>query len=425
MNNLFTVMSFEFNGFIRKKSNWIYIILVAILSIFIAISPFIINLFDDDSPSLIYLYNENVDINPLETFFNDEVYVFNDKDELNEMVENGDVENFYYLGKDKITFYTTGSIGINSQSKISSFKSIIREIYITKFMTDNGLYKQYNEINNYINNIDMKKFQISNNQFSVVNPENNSELEQSIRFAVGYFLLMLAYMTIMQYGSYVSTTVGKEKSSRTMESLIYSTNTNSLILGKVLGVFLGAIVQILIMCIMLITAIFIALRIAIYTDTFTSQDIQMIAKAIFSIVDIKYILVFLTLYSFGFLINLFLFASLSATISNIEEIASAISVGTILSLIIFMISIMIFLNPGNKFLMSLSYFPLFTPLTMFARYSLGLTSTCDMIYAYIVSPITILLIGIFASKLYRVGVLLYGTKPSFRTLVVKVFSKNN
>lgn len=432
MNNIFTVMAFELNGFIKKKSNWIYVCLIGIFSIILAISPKIFSMFDnnDEAPffdsNYIYVYNERDDEEIIDSLNDESIFIVESEEQLKSMLDSGEVTDFFTLTNNNITYYTNSDIDMQSDIKMSSFEHMLTSLYLNKFLEENGLLNEYESINNYITNINVEKIEISDNGFTPESNEDfseNSGIESTIKFGVGYFLLILAYMTMMQYGSYASTSVGNEKSSRTMESLIYSTNVNSLIFGKVFGIFIGALIQVIIMCLMLLTGAFIAIQFGINLNLFSAEDTEILSNLVFTVINGKYVLTFLSLYSLSFLINLFLFAAFAATVSKVEEIASAISTGTLLALITFLISVMLFLNPENKFLTGLSYFPLFTPLTMFSRYSLGVTSTFDLLYAFIVSTITIVFIGWFSAKLYKIGVLLYGTKPNLITLIKLMFKK--
>ncbi len=425
MNNLRTVASFEFEGFIKKKKNWIMVSFVGILAILLALSPFLIGLFADDSADLMYIYSENYDAFAIKSVFGDNAYPITSESELNSLLASGDVTEFYDIGDEAITFYTTGTNAIVNQPSTNRFKSMFTTAYYSKFMAEQGLLDEFSEVSEYANNIDIKEIEVSDDGYTVLDSDTEAKSNDlGIRYIVGYFFVMLTYISMMQYGSYAATTVGNEKASRTMETLIYSTDTNSLIYGKVLGVFLGAIIQVIVMCIMILGGAYIAINVGISQEMFTSSDISVLKDIIFGFLNFGYVFMFIILYALGFLITLFIFASLSATVSKVEEISSAISTGTIITMLSFFLGIALLMSPDNSFLVALSYFPLFTPLAMFSRFTMGATSTFDIIYAIVVPSITVVLIGMFAAKLYKVGVLLYGTKPSLKTLIINVFKKN-
>ncbi len=425
MNNLRTVASFEFEGFIKKKKNWIMVGFVAILAILLAVSPLLIGLFSDDKADLMYIYSDSYDAFAIKSVFGDKAYPITSESELNSMLSSGEVTEFYDVNQEGITLYSTANNAIISQPNTDRFKSMFTTAYYSKFMEENGLLEEFSEVAAYANNIDIKEIEVSDEGYTVLNSDNESKTNDlGIRYLVGYFFIMLTYISMMQYGSYAATTVGNEKASRTMETLIYSTDTNSLIYGKVLGVFLGSIIQVIIMCLMVLGGAYIALNIGVSQEMFTASNISTLKEMIFGFLNFGYVLMFILLYALGFLITLFIFASLAATVSKVEEISSAISTGTIITMLSFFLGIALLMSPDNSFLVALSYFPLFTPLAMFSRFTMGSTSTFDIIYAIVVPAITVVLIGMFAAKLYKVGVLLYGTKPSLKTLIFKVFSRN-
>ncbi len=425
MGSLRTVAAFEFEGFIKKKKNWIMVGIIGVLSLIVAATPFLIKLFNDDTPDLMYIYTDKYTEEEIKTSFGEEAVLVSNEEELNKLLSSGETTEFYEINDEGITLYTKESNGMMTMPNTNRFQAMFTTSYYAQFMAEKGLLEEFSEVAEYANNIDIKEIEISETGYNVL--DSNSEDKASdigIRYFVGYLFVMLTYISMMQYGSYAATTVGNEKASRTMETLIYSTDTNSLILGKITGVFLGAMIQIVVMCIMLVGSAIVALNLSVSQELLASSDIEAVSTVLFNFVNIGYVMMFIILYSLGFLISLFIFASLAATVSKVEEISSAISSGTIITMFSFFLGLALLMNPDNKVLVALSYFPLFTPLAMFTRFTMGSASTFDIAYAIIVPSITVVLIGMFAAKLYKVGVLLYGTKPSLRTLMGHVFSKS-
>ncbi len=425
MNSLFTVTAFEFDGFIKKKKNWIMVCFVAILSLLIAFSPFLIELLGDDTPDSMYIYTNNYTKQDIEATFGENAVLISSEEELVSLLQTGEVSDYYEIKDEGITYYSKQSNSLFDITNTSRFQAMFSTAYYAQFMAEKGLLEEFTAVAEYVNNIDVKEIEVTDDGYTVLDSNTaENEADTGVRYFVGYIFLMLTYISMMQYGSYAATTVGNEKASRTMETLIYSTDTNSLILGKVLGVFLGAIIQVIVMCLLLVGGAIAALNLSVSQELLISADIETLSTIIFNFVNIEYVLIFITLYALGFLICLFIFASLSATVSKVEEISSAISTGSIISMLSFFLGIALLMNPDNKLLSALAYFPLFTPLAMFTRYTMGSTSTFDIVYAIVVPAITVVLIGMFAAKLYKVGVLLYGTKPSLKTLLGHVFSKS-
>lgn len=420
MNNFKTVFAFEFLGFVKKKKNWTVLIIMGIISVLIAISPKIIGFFDDDEIEKYYVVNENSESlnkiiveNEMEN-----LVVVNSIEDMNEYVINGDTTEFYVFTDEKIEYYTTEKENLYSTTN-SEFIKIFKNFYLNNFLAEKGMLEEYTDIMSYLDNIETKRIEVDNSEFSLISEEDETVFE--IKYTVGYALIMLMYITMMQFSSYIATIVANEKTTRTMESLIYATDTNSLIIGKVFGVFAATFLQIVLMCI----ALLIGINVAMSFGTNSTGDSMILYAEIFKYINFEYILFFLSMYCLGFLMNLFIFAALSSTITKIEELSSAISVGTIISMFSFFVAIGIFTMPQNAVIDKLVYFPLFTPMCMYAKYSLGMTSGFDIVYAIIVPVITIGLIAIFTSRMYKVGVLLYGTKPSNKELIKTIFSKED
>lgn len=424
--NFKTIFLFELNGFIKVKKNWVLVYIVIALSLLLILSPFIASIFSnsDENSDTIYMYFQDVQV-PIENTNNDNYYIVQSAEELDDLLHN-DVREFYLINNDNITLYTLDNFSFISQPNTKSFSNFISSLYINSFLANNGLLEQYQAIYDYVNNIDVTPIELTDNGYSIVDTNNdvNSDADLGIRYFTGFIFVMIFYITMMQFGGYAATSVANEKSSRTMESLIYTTDTDSLIYGKVFGIFIGSMIQILIICLLLFGSGFIALKIAIAQDLFSQSAITIIIDVITNVINFNFIVLFLALYSLGFLMTLFIFASLSSTITKIEELSSTIAMGTFISLATYMIGIFTLMAPSNRLLMVLSYVPIFTPLSMFARFTMGSTTTFDIAYALIGSTITVVIIGLFAAKLYKIAVLLYGTKPTNRQLLKAIFSKN-
>lgn len=428
MNNLNIITKFEFLGFIKKKKNWATVMVVAVISVLIAISPFIINLVKNSglSDTTTYVYYNNIEKNDArrisETTLTDYgVKVAGTKEQLNALLEDGKCKSFYEISNDKIVYYTTESDSVTSGSKISSFSNLLQTDYLSDILIENNLQDSYSEIQGYTT-IETKQIELTDKGYEIKDNAVDGNKIQA-QYAVAYVLIMLIYILMVQYGNFAATAVANEKSSRTMESLIYTTNTNSLIFGKVFGIFLGIIIQIVVMFSMLVTALFIAFKLAVVKDLLPATEISMVFDNVFSIITPSYIALCLLLAFIAFLMTLFIFAAFASTVSKMEDLPSTLSTATIFVVVTFFISIGLLISPNNKVLIALSYVPFFTPLATISRYSMGSTSSFDIAYSLIAPSIFVVLTALFASKMYKVGVLLYGTKPSAKMLLKEVFSK--
>jgi ABC-2 type transport system permease protein len=109
-----------------------------------------------------------------------------------------------------------------------------------------------------------------------------------------------------------------------------------------------------------------------------------------------------------------LYAAVGSLISRTEDLAQSVLPVTFLMLGSFYIGIFGLSNPTAGFVTAMSFVPFFTPLIMFLR--IGMTDPAIWEIAVSIAGllVTIVIVGWLSAKMYRVGVLMYGKKPSFK-----------
>ncbi len=238
--------------------------------------------------------------------------------------------------------------------------------------------------------------------------------DQTQNFFYSYILMFILYILIITYGSVIAVSVASEKSSRAMEMLITSADTKSLMFGKVLGSSLACIGQFTI--VLFCSYIFYSMN-AEYLDNPFLTDIFAIP------VDILiYAVVFCML---GFFIYAMLFGALGSLVSKTEEVNSALTpvmlpfVGTFL-LVVFSMTGMIGGGVDGTLMKVLSFIPLSSPFAMFVRISMGEVTGIEIAISIALLIATVFLTGLLTAKIYRVGVLLYGTPIKLPSLIKAV-----
>jgi ABC-2 type transport system permease protein len=227
--------------------------------------------------------------------------------------------------------------------------------------------------------------------------------DQMQNFFYTYILIFLLYFAIIVYGQLVASSVATEKSSRAMELLITSANTKSLMFGKVLGASLAGMLQLVL--VLGSAYLFYNLNASYYTDS----DI---VRSIFAM-PLSMLLYTLLFFVLGFLLYAFLYASLASLVSRMEELSTVIMPVTFLFVFAFMV--VMFSMSGGKVdspLMALcSFIPFTSPMAMFTRIAMGEVAAWQIVASIALLIVSTVGVGILAAKIYRLGVLLYGTPP--------------
>ena len=243
---------------------------------------------------------------------------------------------------------------------------------------------------------------------------------------IGFIMGFLIYISMLVYGSVVMQGVIEEKTSRIVEIIISSIRPFDLLLGKVLGIGAMGLVQMTFWAILILAGIlFSGTLIALFLDpsnlnlpASASQD-ELLAAANISIPAIDpFVFVWFVLF---FLVGYLLYASLFAAIgSSVEQQQDAQSL--MLPMMLPIILSILFLQtiveaPNSTLAIALSMIPLTSPISMVVRFAVT-----DLPFWEIGLSFLILLGSFFGSiwisaRIYRVGILMYGKKASFKDLI--------
>jgi ABC-2 type transport system permease protein len=214
------------------------------------------------------------------------------------------------------------------------------------------------------------------------------------------FMIMVLYMSVLLYGINVMNAVLEEKASRVMEVVLASAKPTELMAGKVLGVGAVGLTQI---------AIWVAAGIFLPGAMGGNIDLTKVIAA-------KVVVFFVIFYILGYLLYSSLYAAIGAMCNSQQEAQQLSQLVTLpLVLPLFLIGYII-QYPASPIAVGASMFPLSSPLIMFTRIALykePLMKMWDQIaVAIAIDVLTIYLIILLCAKIYRVGILMYGKRPT-------------
>lgn len=224
-------------------------------------------------------------------------------------------------------------------------------------------------------------------------------------FAIGFLL----YMSIILYGQTVMSGVLEEKTNRVAEVVMSSVPTNTLLTGKVLGVAAVAMTQQILW--VLTTILMFKLRAPIMAKLGAAAS-PFVFPAIAPGVAVLFLLFFLL----GFIFYASLYAAVGSAVNTEQEAKQAMT-----PVLLFIITTAVFiqpvlLNPTGRMAQVLSLLPFSSPIIMPIRLAVTSVPVWELL-----ACLAILIAACFgsmwvASRIYRVGLLMYGKKPSFREL---------
>jgi ABC-2 type transport system permease protein len=224
-----------------------------------------------------------------------------------------------------------------------------------------------------------------------------------------YVLAFVLYMMLVIYGQQILRGVMEEKTSRVAEVVISSVSTDALLAGKVIGVGAASLTQ---MVLWTISSFLVYKGRGVILAGFGVPDVQIPMPHIGITVGLLLLLFFVL----GFIFYAALFAAMGSTVTNEQDVQQA-SMPVMLLLIASIVFVQpILLDPTSSFSKVMSWLPFSAPILMPLRMTMIQVSGIE-----IAGTLAGLLVGClvttwFAARIYRVGMLMYGKRPSFREM---------
>lgn len=435
MSKIALIIESEYKTRVRKKSFIVMTILSPILMILICCIPFFIELFNNPEVRNVTI----VDHTGLykETFVDNEEYHFTYLDEVTtqEQMRNNEEPYAYVVITDNLINNPLGMTIFSHTQTTITFNT-----YVTQQMEE-YLYKEklasYDipELPQIIEDCNVKLL-VNSIKFD---EEGDVQTSAGVASIVGILSTFLIYMFLFMYGGMVMNSVMQEKTNRIVEVMVSSVKPFELMIGKIISIGLVGLTQIGIWIILgagVLWGASIAYDVPLFSVSEAQLMAQMQAQAsgemstgaetlttvqgiilALSSINFTQLLVCLILYFIGgYILYASFFAAIGSAVDNDSDTNQFMLPVTIIILFAFYVGLFSAENPEGGMAWWCSMIPLTSPIVMMVRIPFGVP-----MWETIVS-ITILYISAFAmawvaGRIYRVGILLYGKKPSYRELI--------
>lgn len=226
------------------------------------------------------------------------------------------------------------------------------------------------------------------------------------KIVLAFAMLMVLYLTILVYGVTVMRGVTEEKQNRIIEVLLSSVSPFYLMLGKVIGIGLVGLTQYLTWSLfgIILSGISAAPAFMMYAD-----QIPKISPWLFVFFVVYYVL--------GYFLYATLYGMVGAIVSNEDDGQQAQMPITMTFMIPMILSSLVMGNPTGTTATILSLIPFFSPSLMFLRITFDAAPAWQIALSIVLMIATIIGVVWLAAKIYRVGVLMYGKRPTIPELV--------
>ncbi len=285
--------------------------------------------------------------------------------------------------------------------------------------------------------------------------------ESGVYMAISMILGMALYMFIALFSGMVMSSVIEEKSSRVVEVLVSSVKATELMFGKIIGVALVALTQFLLWIVLTLVIIAAAMGIigkdkimgAMGDDQMTQMTAQMtesmnpgvhmpestidlesavaaadtaavaaepsglnaIMSTLANINIGQIVVAFLLFFVFGYLLYASLFAAIGSAVEN-EGDSNQLQIPVTIPLLLgFFVALYAFKAPDSQLVFWFSMIPFTSPIVMLARLPFGV-ATWELVLSIVLLIITFVGCAWASAKIYKVGILMYGKKSTFKDL---------
>lgn len=260
--------------------------------------------------------------------------------------------------------------------------------------------------------------------------EGERESMTEIFSAVGMLLTFLIYFFVMSYGAMVMQSVTEEKTNRIVELMVSSVKPFQLMMGKIIGIGLVGVTQMLIWFVLLTVIVGVGGAVAGVAMFDPSQaaaiqaasqmpdaDMSMQVLAVVSSLPIAEIATLFVVYFIGgYLLYASVLAACGAAVNDPQDTQQFMMPVVVVMLFAFYAGFYSSMNPDGPLAMWCSFIPFTSSIVMMIRIPFGVPLWQELLSVALLYGTAVALVSLSA-KIYRVGILMYGKKPSLKEML--------
>ncbi|WP_372937067.1 ABC transporter permease [Seonamhaeicola sp.] len=434
MNHLSLIIKREYLTKVKNKSFIVMTILSPIIMIvLIAVVAYLSNL-NNEKVRVISVLDESGLVKDI--FKNTEHTTYDILENVSlDVAKNivNETSNYGLLHVEKFTELDSVSKHIKFYSEESPSLAIISDL-------EGKLERAFTNLKMKEANIDISKIEASQVHINIGQEnffgEESSKIDSVVKLIFGCAAGYLLFMFIIIYGNMIMRSVIEEKTSRIIEVIISSVKPVQLMLGKIIGTSLAGITQFVVWVIfggLLMTIVSLVLGISLFDSSMPQQELIEMAsqsqgqgvefyfesfkQALRNMPLMNLIVAFIFFFIGGYLLYSSLYAAIGAAVDNetdTQQFMLPILMPLILAVYIGIFTVIE--DPHGTVSTVFSYIPLTSPVVMLMRIPFGVPIWQQLLSLLILIG-TFMFTVWFAAKIYRVGILMYGKKPTYKELI--------
>ncbi len=413
-SNLYLIIRREYLERVRRKSFIITTILMPVFMAALMVMPAIVMIMAGPESKTIAVVDQTEAIAPMLQNNDDLTFRPVGLDITIDSIKNSeDYDAVIVIGADAIDNPS------NVQMYTHSAPSMMTESYITTQITD---AIRQNRINRY--DIDNLAQILSEIEPKVtmstyrLDTDREEETSSTAAYLLGLSMMMTLYMFILIYGQMVMTSIIEEKNNRVLEVVVSSVKPRVLMLGKILGIGLVAVTQIVIWGVLIGALSFwgmplLASSVGPDGDAELMAMISQFGDTAKILTYFAYILLFMI---GGYMLYSSVYAAIGSAVDNVQDASQLSSIATVPIILGIVFSMVVVQDPTSTLAFWLSIIPLTSPMVMMARLPYGIPGWEIWLSLALLIAGFVFMVWLSA-KIYRVGIFMYGKKPSVKDLL--------
>lgn len=302
---------------------------------------------------------------------------------------------------------------------------------------ESKLEKKFTDVKLQLDGVDVEKIKTAKTNINISQEsftgEMTSKIDNILKLSFGGIAGYLLFMFIIIYGNMIMRSVIEEKTSRIIEVIISSVKPIQLMMGKIIGTSLAGITQFVIwiilggLAMMILSSIFGVNFSGIdasqqemmqqaMQNSENVNDMQLVITAFYNLPIANLAIAFMCFFLGGYLLYSSFYAAIGAAVDNETDTQQFIM--PILMPLILAVYVGIFTvieDPHGTVSTVFSFIPLTSPVVMLMRIPFGVPIWQQLLSLGLLIG-TFMLTVWFAAKIYRVGILMYGKKPTYKEL---------
>ena len=334
----------------------------------------------------------------LNTYFPDVTWKeAKEESEIRTAVENKEADaGFFVQGGSEFTYYVFNK-GMSS-SDTMVFSQMLGVIKQVEYCEKNNLdFEEASQVFQFADQVQYEEEVLGKDMVS--------------NYFYCYAFVILIFMMIIMYGVMIATSVTTEKSNRSIEVLVTSTSSNSLIFGKVIAGAIAGICQVGI----ILGAILISYQInRVAWNGFLDEFLN---------IPIDVLITFAGFGVGGYLFYAFLYGAVGALVSKTEDINKSASGLQMIIMIVYFVVLLQLTNVDGIVIKIASFLPFSSYSAMFARVAMGTVQIWEIVVSFVILVLSVVAVGLLGAKIYRMGTLRYGNPVKFWHALKSVLKK--